>query len=554
MTMRPGKHDDELISASLTGDLSEDERATLDRHLADCARCRETLAAFAEERRLISGMRHVAPPRDLGARVRTGIERGSSGSLPWWRRRAAFIGAGASIATVAAAVLAVLVIGNLSRGPEGVGQLSNSPAQSPSALASAEPSASVAQTAEPVPTPTVNPQAFLRPGELGYFSMTGGSMEKPRLSFIKNETGESVEADAPSGPPITAALSPDAEWVAYITEIGETGQNQVWALHLTNGETTRLGCSEAGPFSDRLLWSDDSGFVAFTLRVARAQLGDTYDCGLAEPGTAGTSDIWLFRTSSRDVSQLTDSGDAFAADTDESLEGATPVLVSHVAETPWTDVAWVPGPPGSVPDADESVRYDGVFMPLKAPMGELAVYWTGSMSRPPDGAWQFTTGGIPEVGTLNTSGPTEGAPLFADLATPGGAGFEDGHFGWGDDGDLVAFWGGRWNGTPQGDDYPSELAAYAGRLTNGGLTKESRLDIPADPARARIISITFQPDGVRAVASVGRASAGIGDPASADLYLVPINGGKAVSLGGASNPPPWDGPAVYGPKPNGFPS
>ena len=230
------------------------------------------------------------------------------------------------------------------------------------------------------------------------------------------------------------------------------------------------------------------------------------------------------------------------------------MLVSHVAETPWTDVAWVPGPPASVPDADASVRYDGVFLPLKAPIGELAIYWTGSMSRPPDGAWQFTTGGIPQVGALRTSGPTEGTPLFADLATPGGAGFGDGHFAWGEDGDLVAFWGGRWNGTPQGDDYPSELAAYAGRLTNGGLTKDSRLDIPADPATARIISITFQPDGVRAVASVGRASAGIGDPASADLYLVPINGGKAVSVGGGSNPPPWDGPAVYGPKPNGFPS
>jgi hypothetical protein len=553
MTLRPGQHDDELISASLTGDLSESEQAALNRHLADCPRCRDTLAAFSDERRLISGMRHVPAPPDLGARVRAGIERGSKGSLPWWRRRALMIGAGASVATVAAAVMAVLVIGNLPRGPE-TGQLSNTPLPSSSALPSTGPSASADQTTEPIPTPTVNPQAFLHPGELGYFSMTGGSLEKPKLSFIKNETGESVEADAPSGPPIAAALSPDAEWIAYITEIGETGMNQVWALHLTNGETTRLGCSEAGPFSDRLLWSDDSGFVAFTLRVARAQLGDTYDCGLAEPGAAGTSDVWLFRTGSREVSQLTVSGDAFGADTDQSLQGATPVLVSHAAETPWTDVAWVPGPLGSSPDADERVRYDGVFLPLKAPIGELAVYWSGSMSRPPDGAWQFTTGGIPQVGTLSTSGPTEGTPLFADLATPGGAGFEDGHFGWGEDGDLIAFWAGRWNGTPQGDDYPSELAAYAGRVTSGGLTMASRLEIPADPDGARIISITFQPDGVRAVASVGQTSAGIGDPASADLYLVPINGGKAVSLGGASNPPPWDGPAVYGPKPNGFPS
>jgi len=45
---RPGEHDDELISASLTGDLTEDEQAVLPRHLAECARCRDTLAAFPE--------------------------------------------------------------------------------------------------------------------------------------------------------------------------------------------------------------------------------------------------------------------------------------------------------------------------------------------------------------------------------------------------------------------------------------------------------------------------------------------------------------------------
>jgi hypothetical protein len=546
--LRPGEHPDELISASLTNDLSASEQQVLDDHLVGCARCRETLAAFSEERRLLSGMRHVPPPRDLGARVRAGIESGPAGDLPWWRRPI-FLGLAGSVATVAAAVLAVVVVSSLQDRP--VAQQTPSPsASAPGVSFTPEPSASISETPKPIPSPTVNPQAFLRPGELGYFQMTGGSLEQPKLTFVRNANGDSVQAEAPTGPPIAASLSPDGEWVAYITEVGESGINQVWALHLTDGETTRLGCTEAGPFSDRLLWSDDSGFFAFTLRSGRAQL-NTYDCGLAKQATAGTSDVWLFRTSSREISRLTDSGDAFAADTDHPLEGATPVLVSHAAETPWTDVAWVPGPLGKSPDPDD-VRYDGVFLPLKAPIGALAVYWTGSMSRPPDAAWQFTTGGLPEVGPLVAGTEPNGQPLFADLSRRGGDGFQDGHFAWGEDGDLITFWGGLWTGSPQGDDYPSELAAYAGRLTDGGLSKDTRVGIPVDADTARIVSVTFEPDGVSVVVSVGDASAGIGDPASANLYRVSLAGGRATPLGISTDPPPWAGPAVFGANPSPF--
>ncbi|MBA3739866.1 MAG: zf-HC2 domain-containing protein, partial [Chloroflexi bacterium] len=67
---------DELVSASLTGDLSADERRRLDAHLDACAECRSTLAAFSDQRRIVAGLRHVPIPRDLGARVRTGIEGG----------------------------------------------------------------------------------------------------------------------------------------------------------------------------------------------------------------------------------------------------------------------------------------------------------------------------------------------------------------------------------------------------------------------------------------------------------------------------------------------
>ena len=67
---------EELISASLTGDLTDAEAADLAAHLAACDRCTATAAAWADSRRVLSGVRHVAAPRDLGARVRTGIERG----------------------------------------------------------------------------------------------------------------------------------------------------------------------------------------------------------------------------------------------------------------------------------------------------------------------------------------------------------------------------------------------------------------------------------------------------------------------------------------------
>jgi hypothetical protein len=399
-TLRPGEHPDELISASLTGDLSEAEQSLLTRHLADCAHCRDTLAAFDEERRLISGMRHVPPPRDLGTRVRAGIQSGRSVGMPWWRRPMV-LGIAGSVATVAAAVLAIVILANQPT-EEPVGQETpTASASEPEASISAEPSTSIEPSAEPVPSPTVNPQAFLRPGELGYFSMIGGTMETPHLTFIKNDTGEAVEAEAPSGPPISAALSPDAEWVAYVTEIGESGANQVWALHLTDGVTVRLGCAAFSPFADRLLWSGSSQFLVFTIPAVVPELADTIDCGLVAPGPAGSTDVWAFDTQSGAVMQVTDSGDAFAADIiGQDMEGGTGLLVSHAAESPWTEQLRLPQP--LEPDP-EPLRLDGMFLPLMSPIpGGPAVYWTGGMSQAAeDGTWQFTTGGLPEVGTLN---------------------------------------------------------------------------------------------------------------------------------------------------------
>jgi len=64
MTFR-GDHVDELISASLTGELTDAERTELAAHLARCETCRDTLAAFTAERRVLSGLPIADAPRDL---------------------------------------------------------------------------------------------------------------------------------------------------------------------------------------------------------------------------------------------------------------------------------------------------------------------------------------------------------------------------------------------------------------------------------------------------------------------------------------------------------
>jgi hypothetical protein len=542
--LRPGEHPDELISSSLTGDLSGAEQAALDGHLAGCARCRQTLAAFGEERRLISGMRHVPPPRDLGARVRAGIDGGRSGSLPWWRRTSMLLTGTAVLGTVAAGLLAVVVLSNPR---EPVAQESAGPSTSASAEIepSAEPSASIAATPEPLPTATVNPQAWIRPGELGYFSMTGNRQERQDLTFKKEEDGKQVRAETPPGAaPIAAAVSPDGEWVAYITGLNLAGYNQVWALHLTGGATVRLGCSQPHPFTDRLIWSWDSAYLAYTL--AAVDPGPSAKCGGGPVGEPGTTDVWIFRPETGEPYALTSSGDAFAADTSGAdAEGGTSLLVSHAAADPWSEYVRLPEP---LDPETPNPRIDGVFMPQLSPRNvRHAIWWTGEMQRFEDGRWIFARAGMPQVGTLEGDAPF-GEPLFEDLSTANGDGFETGNVVWGSDGDLIGFWGGQWTGAEQGEGYPDPRDVYAGRLTEGGLTRSSRLSLDLDEEHGDVVSVVFRPDGVTAIVTITLAPVGDLDPRQADVVLAPLGGGPPSDVPGVEHAP-WDGPFVYGPEP-----
>jgi hypothetical protein len=450
MTSR-GRHVDELISASLAGELTDAERVELDAHLVGCEQCRNTLAAFTAERRILSGLPVAEPPRDLGLRVLNGIESGRL--TPWWRRPGALVAIGASAAAVAAVVLAFVVFNNLDLGP--VGEQSGSPQASPSGA----PSSSAAASLAPSVKPSIAP-AFVGPGELGYLSLTGAPLEAMHLSFIDDATGASIDAGTVSGPPVSAALSPDGQWLAYITHKGETGANEVWALHLIDGEVLPLGCSSSAPFTDRLSWSQDSRYLAYTL--VPVDLGPSAGCPADDSASAG-ADAWIFETAIGGRRNLTRTGNAYAASFMPT--NAPELAVSFAAEQPST----TPVDPATGKRADQEVAA-GVFMPLFSPDGSRAIFWSGTMTLN-GGSWHFSAGGMPQLSRdFRSAGPASpwvGTPLFSDLVAVGGEAFVSGDFVWGPDSDQLAFWDGAWTGAPQSADgmYPSQSDAYVGSVS-----------------------------------------------------------------------------------------
>jgi hypothetical protein len=529
-----GNHVDELISASLTGDLTDAERVDLDAHLVRCETCRNTLAAFTAERRILSGLPAAEPPRDLGARVRSGIESGRL--APWWRRPGALIAIGASAAAVAAAILAFVVFQNLDLGP-GVGHQTASPHASTSITPSTTPEASVASSVAPSLPPT-----FLGPGELGYLSLTGAPFEALRLTLINDTTGASVDADTVSGPPIAASLSPDGEWLAYITQKGESAANEVWVLHLIDGAVIHLGCSSAAPFTNRLPWSADSRYLAFTL--VGVDLGP--DAGCQAP--ADGADAWLFDSVNGRIERVTATADAYVSDFAPTPvnDGEYSLWLSHAASEPWSEARSAVDD-GLLPGLE---RVDGVFLPDLSPDGSRAIFWSGTMTSN-SGSWHFSVGGMPQLsGDFRAAGPASpwvGTQLFTDLVPVGGEAFASGDFAWSPDSDHFAFWDGAWTGAPQSADgtYPSQADAYVGTVSGGLLSAASTLAL-VRPADAYLVAITFAADGSSVAVTLGLPSAGIGDPPSAFLQIVPLGGGSPHSVGGGADQPPWNGPAVYG--------
>lgn len=558
---------EELISASLHGDLTGVERRSLDAHLDGCERCRETLAAFSDQRRIVAGLRHVAPPRDLQARVRTGVEAADA-TRPWWRRPPAiFAGVGGGLAMVAGALLALVVLGG-GRNEAPVGRPTDPPASATPAasatpvaptlapMASAAPSASV----EPAPTATpVEPS----PEPDAYLAVTG-PFDNQLLTVRHGPTGEGItEADAPGGPPLAAELSPDGQWVAYLSEKGLSGLTEVRAVRVSDtaeptdgtepirsdvavGETLVLGEGVAGsPFVEHLFWSPDSRYLAFTLVDV----------------DGGGTDVWIFQPADGSVSQLTDVGNAYAGSWVAGGTGSSLLWVSTASETPQSYLRMFHDDAGEIQAGDPAdspfASASDVFQPLLSPNGALVIYWAGRMARSGD-EWTFSEGGAPWLAeNVNDGGDgyefESSRQVFTDL-TVGRDAFTSAAISWGPDSDAFAVWDAQWTGIPQAAEglYPDPRRVYLGRATDPRhVTRIHALDIGDVPADATVVDVKVAGTGRHLAITARYPVPGDLSTAEADLLLVTRNTGDVADEVSVLNPtgPGWYGPALYGRDP-----
>lgn len=572
MTFDRRRHEDweELISASLHDDLSDDERRRLDAHMETCAECRATLTAFADGRRIVAGLRHVQPPRDLGARVRTGVSSRAGAGQPWWRRPPAMLaGLGGGLAVVTGALLAVVLLGSPDADSQ-VGALSPSPIPE---MASVEPSAAVptlppvetpapsSSAQQPSPSVVASPTASPVPAspEPDVLLALTGPFDNQALTVRDGTTGDLVqEVDTPFGPPLAAELSPDGQWLAYITELGASGMTEVRATRLAEGsslepdeppltssvpvgETVVLATSMAGsPFLELLAWSPDARHLAFT--VATSGEG---------------TDAWLFDATRGEAEPLTDVGNAYAATWAPSQGAGTELLwVSLAGDTPRSHLLTVHADTGEVqagdPSESEFPAAENVFQPLVSPNGGLVIYWIGRMSASGD-EYIFTQGGAPWLAENRGDDRggfrfTNSRPLFSDVTIDRDA-FASAATAWGPDGNAYAVWDAAWTGISQGEGgYPDRRRIYLGRATDpAGLTSRNALDAADVPADQSVVDVKVAPTGRHLLVTARRPIGGVGSSASADLLLVTRNLGEVpdgVELLGSGDDG-WFGPAAF---------
>jgi hypothetical protein len=534
--LRPGEHPDELLSGSLTGDLTDAERALLDAHLASCPACRETLAAFAKQRRLISGMHHVPPPRDLAAQVRTRIKSGRLVSVPWWRRPGPLVGIFASAATVAAGVLAFVVFSNL-RFPQ-TGQTG-----SPHATASspAGPTASLNATPLPTSDATPPPPVAAEPDPVGALVYT---VELPdaRLELVTATETQEIPVET-FGTPTDATLSPDGDWVAFKL-VGEgSGLIDTYAYRISDGTLvplTRQGLDS--PFL-RFAWSPDGRVLAYT--------------DLAQDATA---DVWLFYPATGTTSQLTQTDDAFAASFDGSDEGNAWLWVSHAAkegDQPNSVRLCAPLDPAGRGPIDPACAAEqtlgGAFLPmLNTPTpASWAAVWRGEMAHDADG-WHFVRGGmlymVPAVDGSFDLG-AGGDQVFSTLSVqPNGAAFASARFEWAPDGDAFAVWDARWTGSPEGEGFPDPTRVYFAHVSKGGelITEAQALDTADTQGATEVVDVALGGGQYLALTLRTGASQGNEFAPGADLILITRKTGDIpddVRIYGSQGV--WSGPALY---------
>jgi hypothetical protein len=473
MTERRDRHAhfEEQISASLSGDLSAPEQAELEGHLRDCALCRQTLSAFTEGRRMVGGLRHVAPPRDLQARVRGGI---AASALPWWRRPIGIVAGVTGAAAVVAGALLALVVMNGDEPP--VGRASPSPSSSVEASASAdastpEPASVATPAATPSEPPHPTPPAAIGYGAVNFLELTGTNQD-PTLTLEGWDPATQTETDEPlltidgatGDPPVAIALSPDGHWLAYQAPRGLVGVNQITIVHLDTGETFDLGTTPDGSvFSQRMTWQSRSRYLAYTR---------------GDPATETGPDAWVFDTGTQASTQLTDTGATYAASFEPGDAGESRLWVSVAGEAPvshvlsWHDDAALPDRVD--PDQASVESHNGVFQPILSPDGRRAIYWGGAMEQP-DTGWDISSGGmlyLAEDREANGFSIADDPAIFPDLSIDQDA-MTSTEVAWSFDSDWFAVSSVRWTGVAiedaGGGAFPDERKLYIGQVSDGRL-------------------------------------------------------------------------------------
>jgi hypothetical protein len=477
MSDRSGRHQryEELISASLTGDLSAAERSELEAHLGDCAICRATMAAFGEQRRMVGGLRHVQPPRDLNARVRGAIAAGAA--QPWWRRPPAMIAGITGAASVVAGALLALVIINTEN--QNVADTTTTPSPSIQ-VASTSPSTTAAPASSaPTPTPVATPiptQEPTPPAAIGFgavnFLELNGTNVSPTLTLEGWDPRTQTETDEPlltidgaSGdPPVVSELSPDGHWLAYQAPAGLQAFNEITVVHPMTGQTFALGATPDGSvFSERMVWDAGERFLAFTR---------------ADPDGNDRRDVWLFDTATQALVQLTNSGNAYVGSFAYGDGGTLELWVSTAGETPSSHLLSVStdAAPSAVDPAQASLESQpGVFQPMLSPDGRHAIYWRGAMEQQ-DRDWWITSGGMLYVtGESVDGGPNWSdaarAPVFPDLPIEQDA-MTSARVAWSFDSNWFAVWDVQWAGVtiddPAGGPFPNPDKVYTGEARVDG--------------------------------------------------------------------------------------
>jgi len=527
---RFGSHPDELISASLSGDLTDPERGELENHLASCETCRQTLEAFGQQRHLLAGMTHVPAPHELGAHVHSGIES-KRFAAPWYRRPVGWLAGAATVATVAAAALVAIVVLNRPSTPS-VG--ASTPTPTASAVSSQLPSTT--------PAPSVLPLG-MRPGDLLYLQLTG-PFDSPRLTAIDAQNGSKISLANPAGSqygePKRTALSPDGGMLAFATETGAKGTWRIFVANLVDGSTRQLAETLPLTFGHRIAWSPDGRYLAFTV---------------APPTSDGSSDVWLYDRTTDSDKQLTHAGNAYFASWAPQNAHNEQLWVSLGEANPVSQLAQFPiigGIPASDPLAGEATTMADLFAPLVSADGAHALYWTGTMARDGMNGWIFTRGGMAQLTSMD--GNWKGTPLFSDLSVPqDGQAFSSGELSWANDADAYALWGANWTGTPEGNGYPDANAVYVGGILKGQLSQSSALNLGTMTSSSGdalyLVAVALSADGSKAVVTLGIPLPGDLVAPRSNLRVVAIAGGAPSDVGGGGqDPPPWSGPGLIIPE------